>query len=98
MEWCAYLIKHEGLTSKTVRCRLSPCKVYWEFLEIKGYVNTNPFANINLNNTTFKTATQSRESFTNEEIKHLFNEIKRSQIVNPSYSTISNCYLHRSKN
>ena len=77
MEWCAYLIKHEGLSSKTVRCRLSPCKVYWEFLEIKGYVNTNPFANINLNNTTFKTVTQSRESFSNEEINYLYNEIKK---------------------
>ena len=77
MEWCDYLIKHEGLSSKTVRCRLSPCKVYWEFLEIKGYVNTNPFTNINLNNTTFKNVTQSRESFSNEEIKHIFNEIKK---------------------
>ena len=83
LNWCMDLINHEGLSNKTVRCILSPCRVYWEFLEMKGHVDYNPFINIKLKSKNFKTKKTQRRSFSREEICLLFHELKKNSNREP---------------
>ena len=83
LQWCDYLINEQGLCRKTVRCILSPCKVYWEYLEINGHVKDNPFIGINLNKSNFRTERNPRQAFTRNEINFLHNELQKKSNQEP---------------
>ena len=88
LQWCDHMINEQRLERKTVRCILSPCKVYWEYLEINDYVKINPFTNINLNQSKFKTKKPARQAFSNNEIKLLYNELKNKSNNEPELFSI----------
>ena len=84
--WCNELIFDKGLSKKTITCRLSPCKSYWEYLQIKGYVDPdkNPFINLKIpGNKRMMLSKESREEFSVEEINKLQVEIKKKSNIYP---------------
>ena len=85
LEWCIQTMEKENLSRKTIRCRLSPCKIYWEFLQLKGYVDPdkNPFVNITLAGKTSRKGIKHWEPFTVEEINKLHIEIKKKSNIFP---------------
>ena len=86
MKWCNELIIDKGLSKKTIKCRLSPCKSYWEYLQIKGYVDPdrNPFINFKIpGNDKTRQSKESREVFSVEEINQLEDEIKKKSNIYP---------------
>ena len=83
LQWCDFLINEQGLGRKTVRCILSPCKVYWEYLELNGHVKDNPFIGINLNKSNFRTERNPRQAFTRNEINFLHNELQKKSNQEP---------------
>ena len=86
MKWCNELIIDKGLSKKTIKCRLSPCKSYWEYLQIKGYVDPdrNPFINLKIPGIDkTKQSKESREEFSVEEINQLQVEIKKKSNIYP---------------
>ena len=76
--WCSSLMQGYGLTKKTISCRLSPCKMYWQFLQLRGYVDPdrNPFSNLLINQKNNSKKNNSRQEFYVEEINQLTKEIK----------------------
>lgn len=77
-EWCSLMMQVRELTKKTISCRLSPCKMYWQHLQIKGYVDPdkNPFTNLRLTQKSKSKKNDSREEFSIDEINKLTKEIK----------------------
>lgn len=85
-DWCSSLIYERKLSSKTVKCRMSPCRIYWEFLQIKGYVDPdkNPFINLKIiQSRKANQLKEIREEFSIDEINQLKNEIKKKSNSHP---------------
>ena len=87
-EWCSFMMEVKELTKKTISCRLSPCKMYWQYLQIKGYVDPdkNPFTNLRLTQKSKSKKNNSREEFSIDEINQLSKEIKKKSNSDPELS------------